>query len=140
MKELALEIADFMIGNYEELNFTDYQAIVDFVNTCEHMHIERKDGKIVMIAIYFMVGDDALVRIASDNHYQNDPQFLVDCMNGKGENAHVYMAIHKGDLASMIRTVRSAIIYHNPKTLSWYSPDMSRFHLKNTRRNVCLPQ
>ncbi len=140
MMPLAEEVADFIIENYPELSFADHGGLVDFIENTNHLHVERNDGKIVMVAIYFMVNDEALVRIASDNRYQECPAFLVDCMNQKGDNAHVYMAIHKGDVASMVRTVRSAIIYHKPKTLSWYSPDMARFHIKNVRRNVCLPQ
>ncbi len=140
MNALIDEIVDFIIANYDDANFTDRVALSCFVAHSRHIHIERKDGKIIMLAIFFMVDGKSIDRIAQDPMYQEDCAFVNDCMKQNGEHAHVYMAVHTGDVGSMIRCVRSAIIHSNPRTVSWYSPDMSRFHIKNIRRSTCLTQ
>jgi len=140
MMPLAIEIADFIFEHYPEMDAENYGEMVNFIANVDHLHVERNDGKIILVAIYFMINDTALGRIVADNKYHEDKQFLIDCMKQKGQNAHVYMAVHHGDQASMIRAVKAAIVYHNPKTLSWYNPDMSKFHIYRTRRTVCLTQ
>lgn len=100
------------------------------MNLEDRMIIIRKDKEIALVAIYYTLSDESYAKL------EEVDMTLEDVVRGlaydHGNNIH-FILVAGGGYATIRMGIEEVKRRCNPKTISWWSPDMKRLHKYRTK-------
>ena len=86
----------------------------------------KEKGKIKGAAIYVMIDDIGLERIRTFVYDVRKPEGILEIFKRNGDNLH-FLFVAADSLKFILRGLRKVVKQKNPKTISWFKPDLT-FH------------
>ena len=65
-----------------------------------------------------------------------DPEVIVKVLEEDGDNIH-FIGVLADGLKTVLRGLREVIRKENPKTISWFKPEMDRVHFIKLGGQLC---
>jgi len=107
----------------EDLDTDECAYIIDLFG--DQVYWKEVDGEIKFLALYLRLDDIALAWVKKHVNILKDPEYLTACTKLRGPHVHFTTAVGEG---RYIKTcIREVVAHEEPKTVSWYRPDFSRF-------------
>ena len=106
---------------------SDYEGIKIFVDRwIDNIFLVCNNKEIRGLAVYIMVSDLALEAIKHGIYDLKNPEEFDEVRQMKGDNMHVFCLVAEGTRV-ILKGLKDIIKLNKPKTVSWITPDMSRF-------------
>ena len=83
--------------------------------------------------MYASLTDEILNRVMNKTINLGNPSTATYCLGENGENIHFIFVVSK-NMKTILKGLKRIMVEKNPKTVSWFSPDMSGFFI---RRVLC---
>lgn len=124
------ELVDFVYDNYDvfrERGIGKGDLYKVYTTFPENFVVLRNNGTFNLVAFYQKVNNKIFRLLKNRKLDMTNPKNMIKIFKSSGDNIHFLFAISKGMkfLREGIKQVREK---HHPKTISWYSPDMTQFH------------
>lgn len=135
-----IELSKYIYENYPGLkNKVQYWQLLSLLDKNEDKVIIVKEGNVFKgAALYVRLTDDTFWKLHYGFIKIDNPQNIQQILNEKGENIHFLYLLADG-IKTILKGLREVMIKENPKTISWFSPDMSKLNnFKLKRRELCL--
>ena len=124
------EVAQYLYGNYPQLRTLgapkDLESFVENFKDTIIINRIADSGEITGVGVYIMIDDVALAGVQHGIYNLRNTEEFKEVMNSVGDNMHFFVLAAKN-----FRTIRIGLRYakqlRKPKTISWFTPDMSRF-------------
>lgn len=132
-RNLSADVVDFLLSNYyakypgmqSDVIATREQIEQTFLNHPDKFVIEFDNGNIAGVAAFLTLGDESYDRL--DVLDISKVEVLAELMKEHGDNIHFVLLATSG--ARMIRQgMRHVIENKNPKTISWWNPELNKLH------------
>ena len=94
----------------------------------------KEDG-IKGVALYFKVSDETIKNIEELKIDLTNHTNVNRCLAENGDNVHFFLLAADG-VKTILKGLKMVIEKENPKTISWFSPDMKQFFIR--RKILCL--
>jgi len=120
------EVIEFIKENYVKVypneckEFTD-EFIYNTIVFCRNIYIERHEGNIVGVALFFKLTDETERELTAESF--KDVEMIKKMASEDGDNIHVWLCCAKG-----LKMIRKAIKELGGRTISWFEPDMKILH------------
>jgi hypothetical protein len=96
------------------------------------------NGKIVGVAFYMFISDEALGIISDDLRYISDPKGFDEIAGMTGKNLHIF-CLHTKGIRNIFGGIRKLFEMYNCKSISWINKDMSKIIIIPEER-LCQPK
>lgn len=128
------EAIDFVWENYSYIsnNFKKEQVEEFFLLYQDNIVKVYESGMISGVGFYLKLSDGVFEDVKNRVLDLTASEVARDALKEQGRNIHFIMAIGEG-LRSIRQAIRKVVEKENPKTISWFSPDMKQFFLKKMR-------
>ncbi len=129
-----LDIAKYMYLNYDFGNQLQYSHVLSLLDHyADNMFVLRdEEENIKGVAVYFKLSDKGLDRVKTFIYDLRTIKGIEDARKDTGNNIHIFAVVTSG-VSNILKGVRGIIKKENPKTISWFSPDMVDFNLYNVK-------
>lgn len=98
--------------------------------------IEEK-GKSIATALYVKLSDKMFSKLKFGFVDVGNSNDIQELLNESGDNIHILYTLSDG-FKAIRKGLRKLIEKENPKTISWYEPDLSQLHVfKPKEVNIC---
>lgn len=129
--------AEFFYRNYPYIK--DARTLDDCINMMERFKdkiISRiESGSVVFLALYLKLNDVHFNAVKDSIKNASTPEFIEKSILNEGDNVHFAIAL--GNPKYILNCLKEVIRKENPKTVSWYKPDMKKIHLIKLRGQLC---
>ncbi len=115
------EIIKFIEKNYDDVNFEQASNIVSEYRDCIVPVYES--GILKVVGIYFKLNDETLNKVVDRELDLSVPENVVFCRKQNGRNIHFFLCVSE-KMKLILKGIKMLIKRENPKTISWFSPDM----------------
>ena len=135
-----IELCDYIYHNYPGLkDKVAYWQLLSLLDRNEDKVITVKEGdKFRGASLFVRISDDDLWKIEYGFLDLTNQENIAKLLNGSGDNIH-FIYVLADSMKTILRGLREVIKKENPKTVSWYNPEMTKFNKFNLRRSlICL--
>jgi len=126
------DVGDYLMKNYYSKYRGDRTDIIPDAETLERGLAQHTDKIIVIredgirgVGIFVTLSDETYTRIQQIDVTQVD--VLIKLLQESGPNVHFVLLCADG-LHTILAGIREVINRVNPKTISWFDPDLKRLH------------
>ena len=131
-----LELAKYIYKNYPNLKEkVQYWQVLSLLDRNEDKIVIVKDTEFRCTALYAKISDETLWKIEYGFLDLKNSRDIQEVLNDKGNNIHVLYLLADGQ-NSILKGLRKVIKKENPKTISWFNPEitkLNKFTLKKER-------
>lgn len=132
-----IELSKYIYENYPYLkDKIQYWQLLSLLDRNEDKVITvKEDGNFKGSALYVRISDETLWKIEWGFLDLTKPDDLQEALNDKGNNIHFLYLLADGQ-GTILKGLKETIKKENPKTVSWFSPEMTKlnkFTLKKER-------
>jgi len=133
-KEEILEIAYFFYEGYPDFKrmFPRWRAISLIDRNQDKVAFIKEDGILVGVAFYFKLEDNTLKGVEHGFISLEDPELIAQLLEQNGRNIH-FLGVLADSGRIVLKGLRGVIKKENPKTVSWFKPDMKEVHFIKLR-------
>ena len=124
-----LKLSKYIYTNYPNLKdrFQLWQ-IMSLLDKNEDKVISvQENGKLKGARLFARVSDDILWKIEYGFIDLTNPQQVWEVINSKGDNIH-FLYVLADSQKTILKGLREVIKKENPKTVSWFSSNMTKFN------------
>ena len=115
-------IAEFLVNGFPFLGIDEAQRLCKWWPL--KLVVSNSRNKIVGLAMYMMINDEALEIIEDNLRYMSDPRRFTEIANMPGDNLHIF-CLHTRGVKYIIYGIKMLLTKVNCSTLSWINKDMS---------------
>lgn len=136
-----IELSKYIYKNYPNLkNKIQYWQLLSLLDKNEDKVITIKENEEFKgSALYIRISDDDLWKIEYGFIDLTNPKEIVQLLNSKGDNIHFLYVLADGQ-KTILKGLREVIKKENPKTISWFNPEMTKLNKFNLKGRVQLCQ
>jgi len=136
-----LELCKYIYENYPTLKSKiQYWQLLSLLDRNDDKIITvKEDNKFKGSALYSRISDDILWKIEWGFLDMSKPQDIQEVLNGKGNNIHFLYLLADGQ-KTILKGLREVIKKENPKTVSWFNPEMTKLNKFNIKRSLICHQ
>jgi len=130
------EAVDFVFHNYSQsVPFFNKEDLKKLILSNENKVVIVKDGnRIAGVGFYYKLDNVTFKRIVNRDLDIGLTVTAYICLSQKGSNIHFILVVAKS-MVNILKGLREVIKRENPKTISWFSPDMNKIFIR--RRILC---
>jgi hypothetical protein len=122
-------ICDYLVENYNFTQPVDYGVMLLAIEkSMDRIIYKKEDGEIKGMALYLRLTDERLKDLSI--HDLIDPAKLFELINERGPNIHFIQLCTKNIGEMAIYGMKELIRREQPKTVSWFKPDLSSLVIK----------
>lgn len=134
-----IELARYIYENYPGIkNKVFLWQLLSLLDKNEDKVITVKENnKFKGSAIYVKISDDELWKIQYGFIKTDDPGEIVKLLNNVGDNIH-FLYVLADSQKTILKGLREVIGKENPKTVSWFNPEMTKLNKFNLKGRVKL--
>lgn|SRR3990167_10319639 len=136
-----LELCDHILKNYPKLTnqVSRWQLLSLLDRNEDRVVIIKENEKIKGSALYLQLTDETLWQIKYGFIDLKNPETVNRMLREQGDNIHFLYVLADG-VKTILRGLREVIKKENPKTVSWYNPEMTKFNKFNLKERTKCPQ
>jgi len=123
-----LESARFIYDRHPDLKdtfpFWKLLSLLDHYD--KNLIYIKENGDIKGASVYVMIDDIGLERIRTFIYDVRKPKGIQEILKRNGDNLH-FLFVAADDSSVILKGLRKVIKQRNPKTITWFKPDLT-FH------------
>ena len=135
-----LELCDHILRNYPKLTnrIARWQLLSLLDRNEDKVIIVKENGLIKGSALYLKLTDETLWKLEYGFIDLRNPEIVNQMLKERGDNIHFLYVLANG-VRTILKGLREVIKKENPKTVSWYNPEMTKFNKFNLKRSSLCP-
>ena len=135
--EEILEVTDFLYKGYPGFNktFTRWRLLSLIDRNTDKVEVIR-DKEIKGVALYLKLTDKSLNLLDFGVIDLKSPEVVTELIKEDGDNIH-FVAVLADGAKTILKGLRKVIKKHNPKTITWFKPNMDRIHFVKLGGELC---
>lgn len=132
-----LEVTDFLYRGYPGFNkaFPRWKLLSLIDRHTDKVAVIR-DGGIKGAALYLKLTDNSLNMIDLGVVNIELPEVITELIKENGDNLH-FVAVLADGAKTVLKGLKEVIRKENPKTVTWFKPDMDRVHYIKLGGQLC---
>lgn len=134
----VLEITNYLYANYPRFKemFPKWRLLSIIDRNMDKVAFIRKDGELKGAALFLKLTDATLFGIDVGFISLKDPEVINNIIKENGDNIH-FIGVLADSGRIVLRGLREVIKKENPKTVSWFKPEMDKVHFIKLRGKKC---
>src|SRR3990167_6281695 len=132
-----LELCNYIFYNYPDLKnrIARWQLLSLLDKNEDKIIIVKENGKFKGSALYVKLTDETLWKLEWGFIDIKNPDDIKQMLSEKGNNIH-FLYVLADNFKTIRKCLREAIKKENPKNVSWYNPEMTKFNKFNLKRSL----
>ena len=132
----VLSLAKHFYNNYPDARRFAFWKLLSLMDRHRDKLIcVKEDGKILGSALYLRLNDEDIKNIIYGEISIGNPEIAQDLLSRKGDNIHFIYVFADGE-KTILKGLKKVIKKENPRSVSWYKPNMELRFIK-FRRILC---
>ncbi len=133
-----LELCNHIYENYPNMKkmFPRWRLLSLLDKNEDKVFYFKENGKFICAALYVKLTDKTFAKMDLGFVNMRNSEEVQELLKENGKNIHVIYVLANG-MKSIRKGIRKVIEKENPKTFSWYEPDMSRLHIYKIKGELC---
>src|SRR3990167_2572207 len=133
-----LELCDHILRNYPKLTnrIARWQLLSLLDRNEDKVIIVKENGLIKGSALYLKLTDETLWKLEYGFIDLRNPEIVNQMLKERGDNIHFLYVLANG-VRTILKGLREVIKKENPKTVSWYNPEMTKFNKFKKEVQLC---
>lgn len=132
-----LELCNYIYENYPDLKYkiARWQLLSLLDRNEDKIITVKENNEFKGSALYVRISDETLWKIEYGFLDLTSFNSIQEVLNDKGNNIH-FLYLLADSYKTIMKGLREVINKENPKTISWFNPEMTKFN-KFKRRILC---
>lgn len=133
-----LEITEYLYSGYPKFKsmFPKWKLLSIIDNNLDKVAFIRENGNLKGAALFFKLTDSTLFGVDVGFISLKDPEVIKRIIKENGKNIH-FIGVLADNMKTVLKGLRQVIEKENPKTVSWFKPDMNKVHFVKLRGQSC---